>query len=287
MCERHGLSVGAACELFGHSRQAYYQSKTDHKERHRRETKVIDAVKKIRTLDLRIGGYKLWLMVKDMFPGDWVPGRDSFYNLLSKNGLMLPKPKPRHTTNSNHRFHKYTNLIKDVLPSHPNEIWVADITYVDVDNDDCYLHLITDAYSRKILGWCLSDSLAAINTLDALQQAIKQTGKDDLSGVIHHSDRGTQYCCDMYVAELKAHNIMISMTEDYNPTDNGIAERVNGTVKTELIYPGKHFETIYEAKIKIGEFIEFYNNQRPHMSLDMMTPTHVHENLTGEIKKRW
>ena len=287
MCKQQSLSVDAACKLFGHSRQAYYKSKTDHAERRRRELVVLDTVREIRAQDTRIGGYKLWLMVRDIFPSGWVPGRDGFFKLLSCNHLTLPRAKPRHTTNSNHRFHKYANLYKEVVPMRPNEVWVADITYVDIGNDDCYLHLITDAYSRKILGWVLSDSLSAVNTKGALLQAIGQAERDDLHDVIHHSDRGTQYCCDLYVSELRKHNIMISMTEDSNPTDNGIAERINGIVKQELIYPRKHFESMEEATEKIGAFIQFYNERRPHMSLGMQTPAAVHAGQTGEQKRCW
>ena len=244
-------------------------------------------MREIRAEDARLGGYKLWLMVRDVYPAGWVPGRDSFYKLLSQNQLSLPRPKPRHTTNSNHRFRKYTNLYKEVVPTRPNEVWVSDITYVDVDEDDCYLHLLTDAYSRKILGWELSDSLAAVNTRSALLQAIAQTGRDDLHDVIHHSDRGTQYCCDLYVRELKKHNIMISMTEDHNPTDNGIAERVNGIIKQELIYPKRHFGSMAEARKEIAAFIDFYNDRRPHMSLGMQTPSAVHAGQTGVQKRLW
>ena len=287
MCEQQCLSVEAACKLFGRSRQAYYKSKTDHAERRRHELKVLDTVREIRAEDIRIGGYKLWLMVKDIFPEGWIPGRDNFYKLLSQNHLTLQRPKPRHTTNSNHRFHKYTNLYKEIVPVRPNEVWVADITYIDVGDEDCYLHLITDAYSRKILGWTLSDSLAAVNTKEALMQAIAQMGRDDLHDVIHHSDRGTQYCCDLYVAELRKHNIMVSMTEDSNPTDNGIAERINGIIKQELIYPRKRFHNMDEAKEMIGSFIDFYNERRPHMSIGMQTPSEVHAGQTGAQKRHW
>ena len=284
---RLGLPVSTACDLFGHSRQAYYKAKKDNAELRRRELKVLETVREIRAEDARIGGYKLWLMVKDVYPEGWVPGRDGFFKLLECNHLMLPRPKPRHTTNSNHRFRKYTNIYKEVVPTRPNEVWVADITYVDVGDDDCYLHLLTDAYSRKVLGWELSDSLAAENTKKALTQAIAQTGKDDLCDLIHHSDRGTQYCCDLYVKELKEHNIMISMTEDYNPTDNGIAERINGIIKQELIYPRRRFSSIDEARAGIGSFIDFYNNRRPHMSIGMQTPSAVHEGQTGTQKRYW
>lgn len=237
-------------------------------------------------MDSGIGCLKLWLMVKGMFQEGWVPGRDTFYKILRRNGLMLKRPKPRHTTNSNHRFKKYKNLIKKYIPTGPNQLWVSDITYIDLTVGCCYLHLITDAYSHKIVGWCLSDSLEALNTLKALQDAIKQTGMDDLSGLIHHSDRGVQYCSNLYVDELKKYNIRISMTEDYKPTDNAIAERVNGILKTEVIYREKRHENRTAACQRIGEYIEFYNSRRPHYSIGMKTPNQVHGE-TGEQKRMW
>ena len=151
----------------------------------------------------------------------------------------------------------------------------------------CYLHLVTDAYSKKIVGWCLAESLASVFTLQALRMAIEQAGGGNLSGLIHHSDRGIQYCCDLYVDELQKHNIQISMTEDYKPTDNGIAERVNETIKNESIYrQERRFVTYKEALEQIKRFIDFYNNKRPHYSIGLQTPNAAHRQ-TGEQKKMW
>ena len=155
-------------------------------------------------------------------------------------------------------------------------MWVSDITYIDTEDGFCYLHLVTDAYSRKIIGWSLSPTLEAKYTVNALRMAIAQTGRDDLQGLIHHSDRGIQYCCDAYVGELNRYHISISMTEDYKPTDNAIAERVNGTVKTEVVYREKRYRNIAEAGKRLGRYIAFYNDQRPHYSLGMQVPTPVH-----------
>ena len=152
-----GLAVALVCRLFGHCRQAFYQSKADIESEVAHERRVIEAVRAIRDEDPGIGGYKLWLMLIDMFGRSFVPGRDRFFVLLRRKGLMLPKPKPRHTTDSNHRYHKYKNLIKDIVPSAANQLWVADITYISLAGGDvCYLHLITDAYSHKIVGWSLA-----------------------------------------------------------------------------------------------------------------------------------
>lgn len=246
----------------------------------------MDSVSEIRKLDPGIGGYKLWLMLKDMFQEGWLPGRDSFYSLLRSRGYMLKRPRPRHTTNSNHRFHKYRNLIKGFVPTAPCQLWVSDITYIDTDDGCCYLHLVTDAYSHKIVGWCLAPTLEALNTLSALQDAIRGNGKKHLHGLIHHSDRGIQYCSNIYVEELKKHRIRISMTEDYKPTDNAVAERVNGILKSEVIYREARFKNFDEAYKRIEEFISFYNSRRLHMSIGMKTPEQVHLEK-GPQKRLW
>ena len=216
-----------------------------------------------------------------------MPGRDKFMNLLRQHGLMQKPRKSRSTTNSNHRYHKWKNLIKGLVPTRANQLWVSDITYVELNGGCCYLHLVTDAYSKKIVGWCLAESLAAVFTLKALRMAIEQAGGGDLSGLIHHSDRGVQYCCDLYVEELQKHNILISMTEDYKPTDNSVAERVNETIKYESIYrQERRFATYGEALEQIKRFILFYNSKRPHYSIGLQTPNAVHEQ-TGEQKRMW
>ena len=167
-----------------------------------------------------------------------------------------------------------------------DQLWVSDITYIDLVDGCCYLHLVTDAYSKKIVGWCLAESLASVFTLQALRMAIEQAGGGNLSGLIHHSDRGIQYCCDLYVDELQKHNIQISMTEDYKPTDNGIAERVNETIKNESIYQQeRRFATYKEALEQIKRFIDFYNNKRPHYSIGLQTPNAAHRQ-TGEQSLR-
>ena len=285
------MKVTLACRLFGHCRQAFYQSKADIEKEAEHERRIIEAVREIRMEDPRIGGYKLWLMLISMFGREYVPGRDRFFVILRRKGLMLPKPKPRHTTNSNHRYHKWKNLIKNYMPMEANRLWVADITYIALtDGDVCYLHLITDAYSHKIVGWALADTLKAAVSMQALQMAIDQAlalrGSDDLTGLIHHSDRGVQYCCDAYVTMLKEHGITISMTEDYKPTDNAIAERFNGILKVESVYPQRLLPTFEYARNFIPRFIQFYNYRRPHMSIGYKAPAVAHMEQ-GEQKKMW
>ncbi len=268
------LKVSLVVRLLGHCRQAFYQSKADIETELEHEKNVVAAVREIRDEDPGIGCYKLWLMLIAMFGRDFVPGRDRFFVILRRRGLMLPRPKPRHTTNSNHRYHKWKNLIKGFVPTAANQLWVADITYIDLADGCCYLHLVTDAYSKKIVGWCLAESLASVFTLKALRMAIKQAGGGDLSGLIHHSDRGIQYCCDLYVEELQKYGIQISMTEDYKPTDNALAERVNGIIKGESVYrQDRRFETFEEALEQIERFILFYNSKRPHYSIGLQTPS--------------
>ena len=277
----------AACGLLGRSRQAFYKKKTDEAGQLAREVRILDAVREIRETDPGIGGVKLWLMLSVMFKTGWVPGRDKFMNLLRRHGLMQKPRRSRSTTNSNHRFHKWKNLIRGFVPTRASQLWVSDITYIELRGGCCYLHLVTDAYSKKIVGWCLAESLAAVFTLKALRMAIEQAGGGDLSGLIHHSDRGIQYCCDLYVEELQKHNILISMTEDYKPTDNGIAERVNGIIKGESIYrQERRFTTYEEALEHIGRFVLFYNGKRLHYSIGLQTPNVAHEQ-TGEQKKMW
>jgi transposase InsO family protein len=222
-----------------------------------------------------------------MFAAGWMPGRDAFLGLLRRHGLMQKPRKSRSTTNSNHRYRKWKNLIRDFKPTAANQLWQSDITYIDLAGGCCYLHLVTDAYSKKIVGWCLAESLASVFTLKALRMAIEQTGGGDLTGLIHHSDRGIQYCCDLYVEELQKHGIRISMTEDYKPTDNALAERVNGIIKGESAYrQERRFGTYGEALEQIGRFIAFYNSRRPHYSIGLQTPDTAH-GQEGEQKKMW
>ena len=225
--------------------------------------RIVDAVRVIREQDPGIGYYKLWLMMNRMFLCGWVPGRDSFLRLLRDFHLMQKRPKPRCTTNSNHRYRRYKNLIRGFVPTRPNQLWVSDITYIDLVDDCCYLHLVTDAYSHKVVGWCLSETLEAEYTLQALRMAISQA-----------------------TDELKKYGVKISMTEDYKPTDNAIAERVNGILKTEVIYRERRFKTYQDALDRISGFILFYNDTRPHYSIGMKTPSEAHTQ-TGPQKVMW
>ena len=228
-------------------------------------------MQKIREIAPGLGAYKMFLILKNIFETNMI-GRDRFYSLIHRNHLMLKPQRRRHTTNSNHNYRKYKNLIKDFKPNSINQLWVADITYIDTDSGVCYLHLLTDAYSHEIIGWKLTESLMADNTIGALDNALEMFKDYDLGALIHHSDRGSQYCCNRYVDRLKGQHISISMTEDSNPTDNAVAERVNGIIKQEWIYRMKRFRDLNDATSKISDIIDFYNHTRPHMSNGMLTP---------------
>ena len=285
------LKVALVCRLFGHCRQAFYQCKADVASEVLRERRLVAAVGEIRQEDPGIGCYKLWLMLCAVFGRANVPGRDSFLGILRRHGLTLPRMKSRCTTNSNHRYHKYRNLAKGLVPTAAGQLWVADITYIPLEGGDtCYLHLLTDAYSHKIVGWTVARTLKASASIEALRMAIGQavamSGGGTLDGLTHHSDRGVQYCCDAYVAMLRAYGITISMTEDYCPTDNAVAERANGIVKLEGLRRRKSLPSFEYASNAVERFIHFYNYRRPHMSIAYKVPAVAHMER-GEQKKMW
>jgi len=212
-------------------------------------------------------------------------GRDAFFDFLREQDLLVRRKRYKaRTTFSNHWLRKYPNLIEGFIPKGPHQLWVSDITYVATQEGFVYLFLITDAYSRKIIGWAIADSLEAIYALEALKMALKQL-PSWVKDLIHHSDRGVQYCSEKYVQVLMKMNIKISMTNNGDPLENAVAERVNGILKTEWMYDTT-LKTKLEAKQVIKQIIPVYNGQRPHSSLDMMTPNQAHLQQ-GELKKHW
>ena len=216
-----------------------------------------------------------------------MPGRDAFIEVLRKNGLMVKIRRRRRykTTDSHHNYHKYPNLIRDVIPSRPNEIWVADITYVETQEGVCYLSLITDAYSHKIVGWAVGPTLETTYPMQALEMALASIDLKTACRLIHHSDRGYQYCSYAYVASLEKRGISISMTESGDPLENAIAERANGILKREWLYK-MTINTRDDCKAVVNRIINFYNNERPHMSIGWQTPSQVHRQ-SGPQKKCW
>ena len=216
-----------------------------------------------------------------------MPGRDAFIEILRKNGLMVHIRRRRRykTTDSNHHYRKYPNLIKDVVPYRPNEIWVSDITYIETEEGVCYLSLITDAYSHKIVGWALGPTLETTYPLEALKMALATIDEESARRLIHHSDRGCQYCSDAYVSELKKYGISISMTQSGDPLENAIAERANGILKSEWLYK-MTIPTREVCKVELARIIDFYNTQRPHMSIGWQTPEQAYYQY-GEQQRRW
>jgi putative transposase len=211
-------------------------------------------------------------------------GRDAMFALLSERGLLITKRKRRGciTTLSRHRFKKYPNIIRDFIPIAPNQLWVSDITYIHLSNSFAYLSLITDAYSRKIVGFYLSEDLSAKGALKALKMALENN--PDRIKLIHHSDRGVQYCCDEYVKLLQDKKIKISMTENGDPLENAIAERVNGILKQELLE--EVFPSLEKAQREVAIACSTYNHLRPHGSIDNLKPAEAHLK-SGILKKRW
>lgn len=273
------------CALFGRSRQAYYQKiKYNYKEEAKAEI-LLQLIAAERKLMPRLGGKKLLYKIKPVLPEELSIGRDKFFDFLREHNLLVRHKRYRaHTTMSNHWLRKYPNLIKDFVATAPNQLWVSDITYIKTAEGFVYLFLITDAYSRKIIGWSVSDNLEAVNALRALHMAISQLPAD-VKGVIHHSDRGVQYCSGKYVKILNKNGFGISMTEDGNPLDNAIAERINGILKVEWLYE-MNFKTKKQVKSQVKKVIEIYNTERPHSSIDMLTPAQAH-NQSGELKRLW
>lgn len=239
----------------------------------------------IRKQQPKCGGRKLLVMLQLFLKErNIIIGRDAFFNLLAKNKLLVRnKKRSVHTTNSKHFFYRYPNLVKDFTPLHAHELWVADITYIPLkDNRFAYLYLLTDAYSRKIVGFHVSDNMRVGSAVVALQKALDQKPTDAI--VIHHSDRGMQYCSNEYVQLLKEHYAQISMTENGDPYENAMAERVNGILKTELIAEG--YTNATEAMQHITRCITIYNFRRVHSSINYQIPHHVHVQNGPQIK-RW
>lgn len=277
--------MNALCDLFGKSRQAYYQrSKYIYKEEVKTEI-LLQMVEKERKLMPRLGGRKLIKRIQPRLPEELYLGRDSFFDFLRDKGLLIRKRRYRaRTTYSNHWLHKYPNLIKEFMPEKAHQLWVSDITYIETMEGFGYLSLVTDAYSRKIIGWEVGASLEAKYTVRALQMALSQLPKGT-DNIFHHSDRGVQYCCDEYVKLLTKNNFQISMTENGDPRENAIAERVNGILKDEWLNQMK-LESRNEAIKQLEQIILVYNQDRPHSSLNMETPEYAH-NQSCVFKKHW
>jgi len=269
-------NVEEICLVHRISRQSYYQWKKREIKENYEEEIVLQLVQEKRKRQTKVGGKKLYKMLRITFKEmEFRLGRDRLFNILRDNGLLVKrKRKYIRTTNSNHRFWVYENLIKEVKVDHPNQILVGDITYLQTEEGFLYLALLTDVYSRKIVGYDVSESLSIEGSLRALRMALKGIKKK--KGMIHHSDRGVQYCSHAYTKVLQWNKIRISMAEKGNPYENAIAERVNGILKEEFLLE-QRFKTKAEARGSVKEAVKIYNEERVHMSIGYITPAEKYE----------
>ena len=272
-------------QCFGISKQAYYKRLKSYNTKEVEEKILIQLVKDLRKkIGQKTGGIKLHSELKTpMKTLDIKMGRDKFFDFLRANNLLVPKTKNFHiTTNSKHQFFKYKNLITNKIPTRPEQLWVCDITYIKTDNGHNYLAIVTDAYSKQIMGYKIANHMKASLCVDALKMAIKNR-KYPNKPLIHHSDRGFQYCSKEYVSFAEINGLTMSMTEQYDPYENAIAERINRTLKYE--YGLK--QTIKNLKLAqkmVNQAVYIYNNLRPHLSLDLRKPIEVHGNPTIKYK---
>lgn len=268
--------------MFGWNRQVYYRSINRSKTSRNKAEQVVELVERIRIKMPKLGGKKLYFLLNEPLK-ELKIGRDKFFNILRANHLLItPKRSYHMTTNSHHRFRKHKNLVLDYQVTKPNQVWVADITYIGNRKNPSYLSLITDAYSKKIVGHYVSENLTTEGSLLALKQAIKNTKLKDKS-LIHHSDRGLQYCSDEYQKILEKNNISCSMTQNSDPYENAVAERINGILKQEFDVDKFDVETKIKRKI-VEESIEIYNELRPHFSNHYLTPNQMHQQENLKIK---
>jgi len=286
--KQHYSSVGLQrlCRLFGKTRQALYDHGWRKVNDQMQDLIILDMVRQIRATMNKIGSIKLHVMLRESLLLHGISiGRDSFCLLLREHDLLVKRRRKYvRTTNSYHHYRKWPDLITNVDPDAPGQLWVSDITYLRTRDGFVYLSLVTDAYSRKIVGHHLSQHLKAQSCMIALEKAIGS--RETIAGaLIHHSDRGIQYCCDAYVSRLKESNISISMTQSGSPYENAIAERVNGILKIELGLD-KTFLSYKEAIEPTHRAIDTYNRLRPHMSCGYLTPQQAHLK-TGNLKKLW
>jgi transposase InsO family protein len=278
------ISLARFCRLLGITRQAFYQHfwhLTDVSTEHQL---VLDRIKQIRMDHPVIGGRKLYCLLQPFLLEHQIKiGRDALFDLLAAHKLLVRRRKRKIiTTWSNHWLKKYPNLIKHWIPEAPNQLWVADITYVEASSGFLYLSLITDAYSHKVMGYHIAGTLESVHTTQALKMALAQL--PPFHKLIHHSDRGLQYCSNEYVDLLKENNIQISMTENGDPLENALAERMNGIIKNEYL----QFESINKSTAMqiLKSTVVKYNEDRPHTSINMLTPQRVHQEQLL-VNRKW
>jgi putative transposase len=270
-----GISLSGVCRQPGYSKQAYYKSLSRQKAKNDPREQVRDKVLSVRHLLPQLGTRKLYRLLGDDFQRQGIKvGRDKLFRLLREESLLVVrKRKYVKTTDSRQWMRQYPDLAKGLELSRPEQLWVADITYLSTRQGYGYLHLITDAYSKRIMGYKLSDHLGASATVQALEMALRD--RRYTNPLIHHSDRGLQYSSKDYTHLLKDNNIAISMTQTGSPYDNAVAERINGILKQEFGLD-EPFDTIWHAKIQLDQSVILYNTYRPHLSNGYLTPEQMH-----------
>lgn len=269
----------------GLSRQAYYQGQRRHAQRNSRAQTVLALVRDCRLRQPRMGTRKLHhVLRKPLEQAGMGLGRDAMFDVLRNAGMLVPQRRAYHkTTDSHHRFRRHPNLLKQgeqqVCATGSEQVWVADITYLPTNDKFVYLSLVTDAYSRKIVGWHVHDSLQTEPVAKALKMALRARQSDQR--LVHHSDRGIQYCSSHYQAIHERHGLLCSMTDGYDCYQNALAERVNGILKGELLL--QRPADLEQARRMVRESVQIYNAERPHLSLKMQTPDAVHRASLADI----
>jgi putative transposase len=288
----NNLNIRKLCGLLGVSRQSYYQHNQQQQWLNVEQEMVIKRVKEIRQYHRFMGTRKLYELLQPFLLEHQIKiGRDALFDLLSEHKLLIRKRVRRiHTTQSYHMFHKWSNLIKNIELTEINQLWVSDITYWKVFSDTfLYISFITDAYSHKIIGYQIAETLQVVESVIALKRAILSSnwvGSNRPFQLIHHSDRGIQYCNPSYIRLIQENKIQISMTENGDPRENSIAERVNGIIKEEYLKTLRP-TSLQQAKEMLENAIELYNNERPHLSLGMLTPNKIQLNPEIKPEKLW
>ena len=273
--------------MFGISKQAYYKRiKAQHAKEIQHEV-VLQEVKTIRQRMSQTGTRKLYEHLRPVLPKHNIKiGRDALFDLLRSKGLLIRKTKRFHiTTDSKHFFYTAPNLLKDLELIHAEQALVADITYIKTDECHAYLAIVTDAYSKKIMGWSLDDNMKVSMVKEALKMAHRNM-RWQHDKVIHHSDRGIQYCCPEYTEFASKLGFVMSTTQKYDPYENAIAERINGILKYEFGLR-KTLPNLEVARKMVSQAVEIYNNERLHWSLDLKTPEYVHQHYNQQQYKSY
>lgn len=279
------IGIKILCRLFGKTRHAWYDYQWRVKDTGLKEDIILQHVMEIREDLPRVGTLKLHHMIAPKLLTHGISvGRDYLFDLMREHGLHIRRRKRRViTTDSRHWMNKYPNLIKDLLVCRPEEVWASDITYIRMNSGWAYLSLITDLYSHKVMGYCLRKDLSAQGCIEALKMALQKRMYDQ--HLIHHSDRGSQYCSREYVDLLIQNGVSVSMTENGDPYENAVAERMNGILKCEFDLYASNLGLL-ETQQRVHRSITAYNEIRPHDSCDRLTPAQAHLR-SGPLEKRW